>query len=91
MAQLAEKEHQAIEAAILAGRKIDAIKLYREAVPEAGLADAKEWVERLEAELRAKHPEEDALRPKKSGCLGLLAALATLSAVVWVLMAALGR
>ena len=91
MAQISEKEQQAIEAAILAGQKIEAIKLYREAVPGTGLADAKEWVEKLEAELRAKHPDKFTAPPKKSGCLGLLAGLAALSGAVLALIMALGH
>jgi hypothetical protein len=46
----------AIKTALFAGRKIEAIKLYRE-FTEAGLADAKNAVEKMEAELRAASPE----------------------------------
>jgi predicted Ser/Thr protein kinase len=35
---------------------VTAIKLYREAVPEAGLAEAREYVRRLAESLRAQHP-----------------------------------
>jgi ribosomal protein L7/L12 len=86
MAQLTEKERQAIEAAILGGHKIEAIKLYREAVPGMGLKEAKDWVERLEPELRAQHPEPASAMPRKSGCLGLVAAIVTLLAGVAVVL-----
>ena len=70
---------------LFAGRKIDAIKLYREQVkPGAGLAEAKESVEQLEAGLRAQHPEKFTAKAK-SGCATVLAVLAVLVVVlVWV-------
>ena len=45
-----------IKAALVAGRKIEAIKWYREAAG-VGLTEAKDAVEKLEAELRAASPE----------------------------------
>jgi len=55
------------------GEKIPAIKLYREQVkPGAGLAEAKEAVERLEAGLRTQHPEKFTA-PPRSGCMSVLA------------------
>lgn len=70
---------------LFAGRKIDAIKLYREQVqPGAGLAEAKETVERLEAGLRAQHPEKFTAPAQKSGCTAVLAVIAALFIVlVW--------
>lgn len=76
MAQLNEQQLQAIQTAISAGRKIEAIRLYREAVPGSGLAEAKEWVEKFEEQWRASHPDAGAMLPKKSGCMGMLAAIA---------------
>ncbi len=46
-----------IKDSLFRGRKIDAIKFYRDCTG-AGLADAKAAVERLEAELRAVSPEK---------------------------------
>lgn len=54
-----------IEEALAMGRKIEAIKLYRQR-SGAGLAEAKEAVERLEAELRAASPEKFADGPRAS-------------------------
>lgn len=69
---------------LFAGRKIDAIKLYREQVtPGAGLKESKEAVEQLEAGLRAQHPEKFTAKAK-SGCAMVLAVLAVLLVVmVW--------
>ncbi len=67
---------------LFAGRKIDAIKLYREQVkPGSGLKEAKEAVEQLEAGLRAKHPEKFTAQAK-SGCMAVLAVL--FFVVVWI-------
>ena len=67
------------------GEKISAIKLYREQVQRgAGLAEAKEAVEKLEAGLRAHHPEKFTAPAKKSGCAAVLAVLAVWFVVlVW--------
>ena len=48
---------QEVHAAILAGQKIQAIKLWRE-LTGAGLAEAKATIERLTAEAQAKTPEK---------------------------------
>ena len=71
---------------LFAGQKIQAIKLYREQVqPGAGLAEAKQAVERLEAGLRAQHPEKFTAAAQKSGCATVLAVFAVLLIVlVWV-------
>jgi len=70
---------------LFAGRKIDAIKLYREQVkPGAGLKESKEAVEQLEAGLRTQHPEKFTAKAK-SGCTAVLAVLAVLVIVlVWL-------
>jgi ribosomal protein L7/L12 len=71
---------------LFAGRKIDAIKLYREQVkPGAGLKESKEAVEQLEAGLRSQHPEKFTAAAQKSGCTAVLAVLAVLIVVLlWV-------
>lgn len=70
---------------LFAGETISAIKLYREQVkPGAGLAESKEAVEKLEAGLRAQHPEKFTAPAKKPGCTAVLAVLAVLGVVlVW--------
>lgn len=77
MNQLTEPQRQAINAAILDARKIEAIKLYREATGSQ-LVDAKKAVEDMEKELRQHEPEKLTLRTGKSGCLGVVAAVALL-------------
>jgi ribosomal protein L7/L12 len=52
---------------LYAGHKIEAIKLYREAT-HTGLAEAKDFVEKLEMELRAKHPDKFKAAPGGKGC-----------------------
>lgn len=68
---------------LFAGRKIEAIKLYREQVkPGAELAEAKAAVEQLEAGLRATHPEKFTPAAQKTGCTTVLALLAVLVMVL---------
>jgi hypothetical protein len=55
---------QQIAEAIFAERKIEAIKLYRQATGQ-GLAEAKEFIEKLTEELREKSPEK--FKPLSSG------------------------
>lgn len=61
----------AISQALFQGRKIEAIKAYRDATG-VGLKEAKEGVEHLESELRAKFPERFTAAPRSGGCLGLV-------------------
>ncbi len=69
---ISDEEMEQVRAAIFAGRKIEAIKLYREA-SGAGLKDAKDFVEALEDELRKAAPERFTAPPSKSGCgLGMV-------------------
>ncbi len=53
------------------GRKIDAIKLYRE-YTNVGLAEAKQAVEKIEAELGSSTPGKSAPPVKGKGCLAVL-------------------
>jgi|WetSurMetagenome_2_1015567.scaffolds.fasta_scaffold158720_2 hypothetical protein len=85
MAQLTDQQRKSIEAAIFAGNKIEAIKLYREATG-IGLAEAKQAVETMEASLRQQHPEKFSAS-RKGGCLGSVAALCL--AIGGVLLAAI--
>jgi hypothetical protein len=65
-----DEKMAAIKEAIFRGQKITAIKLYREATG-LGLAEAKDAVERLEAELRSSSPMEFK-KVESRGCLGLV-------------------
>jgi ribosomal protein L7/L12 len=84
MAQLTDPQRQAIEAAIFAGNKIEAIKLYREATG-VGLAEAKQAVEAMEASLRQKHPEKFTASRKK-GCVGVVAVFGLVLGVMLLLV-----
>lgn len=56
-----------VRQALLAGNKIEAIKRHREHYPKLGLAEAKEAVEKLEAELRVQFPDKFT-KPAGKGC-----------------------
>lgn len=64
--ELDESRWSPIDEAILAGRKIEAIKLHRE-VTDSGLAESKDAVERRESLLRQKFP--DRIKPQGKGCM----------------------
>jgi hypothetical protein len=55
--EVPEKTKNEIAEAVFTERKIEAIKLYRDATGE-GLAEAKEFIEKLTDELREKSPEK---------------------------------
>jgi ribosomal protein L7/L12 len=81
-----ESHADKLKATLLAGNKIQAIKIYREQT-NVGLAEAKEAVEKLEAELRASSPESFA-KPAGKGCFAallILCAGAGAAALRWVL------
>jgi hypothetical protein len=61
--------------ALLAGRKIEAIKIYRE-VTGLGLKESKEEIETIEADLRARFPDKFPVATKGTGCLGAAAVMA---------------
>ena len=73
-----------IKQALFQGRKIQAIKLYRKCAG-TGLKEAKEAVDKLEAELRAASPEKFTAPTGGKGCLGVMVALGTvvLLIVLW--------
>lgn len=77
----ADPQHERICEALFEGRKIDAIKLYRE-LSDTGLREAKEFIDTLEARLKRDQPE----RFKKpaspgGGCTGMLVLLAGILAL----------
>ena len=78
-----EDHADAIKREIFAGRKIQAIKLYREQV-SVGLAEAKDAVEKLEAELRASSPERFTA-PLGKGCFAVLVLGLLIGSVGWML------
>ena len=78
MMPLSDQDRTEIEAAICAGRKIEAIKLYRKAVAGTDLVDAKKAIEDWETRLRAEHPEYLKASASRSGCLGMVVWMAGL-------------
>ena len=84
--ELPEDKRQAILEAIYGARKIEAIKLVREATG-CGLKEAKEFVEKLGAELYAKEPAKFTAAPTgKSGCVGVVMAVAVILGVAAVVV-----
>jgi hypothetical protein len=71
MANLNDKDRQAIEAAIFAGRKIEAIKLLRRAAG-GELVEAKRAIEDLEVDLRRRAPVNFVAGADKKGCTSVL-------------------
>ena len=68
---ITENQLSAIRKALFEGRKIEAIKLYRKAT-SAGLAEAKDAVEKLEQELRASSSEKFTSVPAGKGCFVMM-------------------
>ena len=90
-----EDKRRLILEAIYAGpeRKIAAIKMVREAT-NLGVAEAKEFVEKLGAALYAKEPEKFSAAPTiaKGGCFGMMVVVAVaLGATAFALMMVFGR
>ncbi len=83
MAELTDPQRQSIAAAIFAGQKIEAIKLHRE-VTGVGLAEAKAAVETMEAKLRAEQPGKFTTQARKTGCIGLIAVIGLVLALMGV-------
>ena len=79
MANPNEQNRQAIESAIFAGKKIEAIKLHRNATG-SDLAGAKKAVEDLEVNLRRKSPEKFVAGANKQGCVSVLACTTLIAA-----------
>ena len=71
---------------IFAGRKIDAIRLYREHSGQ-GLKESKDFVETLEGVLRSREPEKFTARPAGCGCVRVVAAcgLGVGCVLAWIL------
>ena len=67
---LTPEQSETIRQALLAGSKIEAIKLYR-AATNVGLAEAKAAVEKIESQWRAAFPEQFA-KPARAGCFTVL-------------------
>lgn len=78
---ISEEAMNSLTDALLQGRKIEAIKLYRE-LTGLGLKESKEEIEAIEGSLRAQFPDKFAARPKGSGCLGSTMVLCCAAALI---------
>ena len=68
---LSEEQLKEVSDAIVAGQKIEAIRIYRE-LTGLGLKEAKEAVEELQSSLYEAHPELKEAYVAKSGCAGVV-------------------
>lgn len=76
---LTDETRDQINEAIFAGRKVEAIKLYRQATGE-GLLESKEFIETLTKRLREEYP--DKVPAHASGCGTAVVLLATTASAV---------
>lgn len=79
--ELSPEKTQGIHAAIYAGNKIEAIKLYRLATG-MDLKDSKEAVEKLSMELEAANPAMFARQRRQGGSLAMLVFWGTIAAMI---------
>jgi len=77
---LPEEDITAIREALFAGRKIEAIKRYRECTGQ-GLREAKDFIDSLNEELRQREPERFTAPAGGSGCATAAALTLVLAAL----------
>ncbi len=82
--ELTEKDIGQISDALLAGRKINAIKIYREATG-SGLMEAKEFIEKLEDDLREEYPDKFPGRGKGCAAVFLIGLVLATTGVLFLL------
>ena len=73
----------AIQRELFAGRKIEAIKLYRQAT-DVGLTEAKEAMDGYEVKLRSEAPDRFSA-PAKSGCFAMFLLIIALAVGGWAI------
>src|SRR5438105_630087 len=83
--ELTQEQLAKIHAAIFARRKIEAIKLYRH-FSGVGLSEAKDWVEKISAEMETQEPTKFSQKPK--GCAAVLLLLVLLAILFCVAIVA---
>lgn len=80
MSDLNDEQRQQIMSALKLNRKIEAIKIYRDATG-SGLKEAKEFIEALAERLHEENPETFS-KPQTAGCsVSMLLVLTALSAL----------
>jgi Ribosomal protein L7/L12 C-terminal domain len=81
MSQLPDEAVVRISDALYAGRKIEAIRLYRQAT-KLGLKESKDFIEALEVRLRQESPEKFTAPPGQAGCVRAAAILFVIASVL---------
>lgn len=84
-ADLSDADVQQIMAAVFAGEKIRAIKIYRTAT-NSSLVDAKNFVEALETRLRQESPEKFTAPPTQGSCGRGLAILIAIGVAIYLII-----
>lgn len=79
---LTDETRDAINEALFTGRKIQAIKLYREATGQ-GLLEAKKFIETLAEQLRKEYPDKMPAQTTGCGAAAVLLAVGTFSTLCW--------
>jgi ribosomal protein L7/L12 len=79
-----EEQARLVKEALFAGRKIEAIRLYR-LQTGIGLKEAKDAVETLEKELRTSSPELFS-KSAAGGCFGAILLIPLLAAAIYALI-----
>ncbi len=84
--QPTQEQIEQIADALASGRKIEAIKIYRDATGK-GLKEAKEFVDALIPRLKEQDPEKYAKLSQGAGCASaiLLSIGLTTTVVVWII------
>jgi ribosomal protein L7/L12 len=84
-ADLPEDKITEIKTAIFAGRKIEAIKLFRH-YGGTGLKEAKDFIENFTRELKAKEPDKFVSLRMAKGCAGVVVLIGLVVSVVvfWI-------
>jgi Ribosomal protein L7/L12 C-terminal domain len=81
---LTDEQVQQISGAIFTGRKIAAIKLYRQAT-NVGLKESKDFIEALEIRLRQESPGEFTAPPSSAGCLSNAGVLMVAAIMIYLI------
>ena len=84
MSQLSDVTVVRISEALYNGRKIEAIRVYREATGR-GLKESKDFIEALEAQLRQESPEKFKVAPGGVGCSTVVAMMMFAAAAAWLI------
>ena len=82
-ADLTPEQREAFADALYSGRKVEAIKQLRE-LSGLGLKESKDIIDRLEADLRAQHPER--FTKPKNGCSVAVLISAVIGGLLWLIL-----